>query len=75
MARAGASRGGGGGGRQSSQQISNANEQEIRMRDSEIGKVAKSVQEIATLMQDLSALVIDQVRRPPPSPCVHASGE
>lgn len=33
------------------------------MRDTEIGKVAKSVQEIATLMQDLSALVIDQVRR------------
>jgi hypothetical protein len=54
--------GGGGGNRQTSQQIANANEEEIRFRDGEISKVARSVQEIATLMQDLSALVIDQVR-------------
>jgi syntaxin 16 len=51
----------GGGGLQSSQQLENANEEEIRLRDSEISKVARSVQEIATLMQDLAGLVIDQV--------------
>ena len=53
--------GGGGGGVQSSQQIANSNEEEIRYRDGEISKVARSVQEIASLMQDLAGLVIDQV--------------
>lgn len=51
----------GGGGLQSSQQLANANDEEIRFRDGEISKVARSVQEIATLMQDLAGLVIDQV--------------
>ena len=44
-----------------SQTLHAANELEIRRRDGQITQVARSVQEIATLMQDLSELVIDQV--------------
>ena len=44
-----------------SQTLHAANELEIRRRDGPITQVARSVQEIATLMQDLSELVIDQV--------------
>ena len=46
---------------QQARTLLSSNEQEIRFRDGQITQVARSVQEIATLMQDLSELVIDQV--------------